>query len=152
MSSYDLFICSQAALRAKEDDGMFIYTLRRNRNDPRGRYDPYDLQVVSANTARKHNVYYTASASGVSKASLIYLFLIKLFHGSISNYFYCVIPMFRMQRRMIEPDFVSRLKYPRMESRKPPRHLLCGGFGKKDFFASCMISQCSGNLGRVLDI
>ncbi|OWF46435.1 Dynein heavy chain 6, axonemal [Mizuhopecten yessoensis] len=50
----------------KEDDGEFLYCLPKWRKNRRARYDPYDLQVVSANTARSHKVYYTVTASFIT--------------------------------------------------------------------------------------
>ncbi|XP_078503488.1 dynein axonemal heavy chain 14 [Lissotriton helveticus] len=54
-------------LPMKNDGGEFVYGLPRNRNDPKARYNPYDLQVVSANTATRASEYWTISASYVSK-------------------------------------------------------------------------------------
>ncbi|XP_053163841.1 dynein axonemal heavy chain 14 isoform X5 [Hemicordylus capensis] len=51
----------------KKDDGEYIYCLIRNRDDLEGTYDPYDLQVVSANMARQSKEYWTITASYVSK-------------------------------------------------------------------------------------
>ncbi|KAL8598272.1 hypothetical protein ACOMHN_035222 [Nucella lapillus] len=59
-------LTEKEALKAKEDDGKFLYCLPRNRNHPRARYNPYDLQVVSANTAHAHSVYWTVSASYIT--------------------------------------------------------------------------------------
>ncbi|XP_026551198.1 dynein heavy chain 14, axonemal [Pseudonaja textilis] len=51
----------------KKDDGEYIYCLIRSRDDPKAAYNPYDLQVVSANMARRSKEYWTISASYVSK-------------------------------------------------------------------------------------
>ncbi|XP_041352994.1 dynein heavy chain 6, axonemal-like isoform X2 [Gigantopelta aegis] len=51
---------------AKEDDGKFVYCVLRNRDNPRARYDPYNLQVVSADKARSQRKYWTVSASSVT--------------------------------------------------------------------------------------
>ncbi|XP_058025838.1 dynein axonemal heavy chain 14 [Ahaetulla prasina] len=51
----------------KKDDGEYIYCLIRSRDDPKAAYNPYDLQVVSANMARQSKEYWTISASYVSK-------------------------------------------------------------------------------------
>ena len=48
------------------DKGIFVYALPRDRNNPRGRYNPYDLQVVSAQEARDRKMYFTASATSVT--------------------------------------------------------------------------------------
>ncbi|KAH9496161.1 Dynein heavy chain 6, axonemal [Bulinus truncatus] len=50
----------------KEDSGEFFYCLPRNHNNLRARYDPYDLEVVSANYARSQKMYFTISASYVT--------------------------------------------------------------------------------------
>ncbi|XP_055957039.1 uncharacterized protein LOC126821340 [Patella vulgata] len=50
----------------QEDSGDFLYCLPRNRHDPRAKYDPYDLQVVSPNEARLHKIYWTISASFIT--------------------------------------------------------------------------------------
>ncbi|XP_072106568.1 dynein axonemal heavy chain 6-like, partial [Mobula birostris] len=55
----------------KEDTGDFVYCLSRTLNDPRARYDPYNLQVVSAKTAKSYKTYWTISASHVSKVTSI---------------------------------------------------------------------------------
>ncbi|XP_078256078.1 dynein axonemal heavy chain 6-like [Rhinoraja longicauda] len=52
---------------AMEDNGDFVYCLSRTRNDPRARYNPYNLQVVPAKTAKLYKPYWTISASHVSK-------------------------------------------------------------------------------------
>ncbi|XP_069117336.1 dynein axonemal heavy chain 6-like isoform X3 [Argopecten irradians] len=54
----------------KEDDGDFVYCLPKWRKNRRARYDPYDLQVVSANTARSHKVYYTVTASFITTCTM----------------------------------------------------------------------------------
>ncbi|XP_077989551.1 dynein axonemal heavy chain 6-like [Glandiceps talaboti] len=54
-----------------EDDGEFLYALPRNRNDPRGRYDPFDLQVVSAHKARTAKQFFTLSATCVTMVRYI---------------------------------------------------------------------------------
>jgi len=54
----------------KQDNGDFVYCLPRNRKDPRSRYDPYDLQVVSPNESRTEKVYWTISASFVTRVRL----------------------------------------------------------------------------------
>ena len=51
----------------REDDGEFLYCLPRQRKNPRARYDPFDLQVVSANEAQKSDQYYTISASFITR-------------------------------------------------------------------------------------
>ncbi|XP_059157269.1 dynein axonemal heavy chain 6-like [Physella acuta] len=56
----------QGTDKIKEDNGTFFYCLPSNHQDPRARYNPYDLQIVSANTARSNNMYFTISASYVS--------------------------------------------------------------------------------------
>ena len=53
----------------KHDDGDFVYCLPRNRVNKRGRYDPYDLQVVSPNESRSEKIYWTVSASFVTRVS-----------------------------------------------------------------------------------
>lgn len=67
---YSVFCCWMKAakgLDAGQDDGSFVYALLRNRNDPRARYNPYDLQIVSAHEARSQPVYYSASAVGITR-------------------------------------------------------------------------------------
>ncbi|KAK3092231.1 hypothetical protein FSP39_000084 [Pinctada imbricata] len=53
--------------KCREDDGEFMYCLSRDRKNKRAQYDPYNLQVVSANEARKNKEYWTISASFVTK-------------------------------------------------------------------------------------
>ena len=66
-------------METKEDDGRFVYCVLRNRDNPRARYDPYNLQVVSADTARKEKKYWTISASSVTMVGnniwLIYIYI-----------------------------------------------------------------------------
>ncbi|CAL1542609.1 unnamed protein product, partial [Lymnaea stagnalis] len=52
--------------KPKDDTGEFFYCLPKNHKDPRARYNPYDLEVVSANTARSQKMYFTISASYVT--------------------------------------------------------------------------------------
>ncbi|XP_022090728.1 dynein heavy chain 6, axonemal-like isoform X2 [Acanthaster planci] len=49
-----------------EDPGEFVYALPRDRRNPRGRYNPYSLQVVSPQEARTSRMYFTASATAVT--------------------------------------------------------------------------------------
>ncbi|XP_044147930.1 LOW QUALITY PROTEIN: dynein axonemal heavy chain 14 [Bufo gargarizans] len=55
----------------KEDTGEFVYCLPRCQGQPTARYDPYDLQVVPAYTAVQCDVYWTVSASYVSKVMMV---------------------------------------------------------------------------------
>ncbi|KAM3930843.1 dynein axonemal heavy chain 14 [Leptodactylus fuscus] len=55
----------------KEDAGEFVYCLPRCQGQPTARYDPYDLHVVPAYTAVHCDVYWTASASHVSKVMMV---------------------------------------------------------------------------------
>ncbi|NXS99793.1 DYH14 protein, partial [Jacana jacana] len=50
-----------------KDTGEYIYCLQRNRNNFKVPYNPYDLQAVSTNTAMRNEVYWTVTASFVSK-------------------------------------------------------------------------------------
>ncbi|KAM4678867.1 dynein axonemal heavy chain 14 [Amazona ochrocephala] len=52
-----------------EDSGEYIYCLQPNGNNFKAPYNPYDLQVVSVNTAMHSKIYWTVSASYVSKFS-----------------------------------------------------------------------------------
>ncbi|XP_014806204.1 PREDICTED: dynein heavy chain 14, axonemal [Calidris pugnax] len=52
-----------------KDTGEYIYCLQRNRNNFKVPYNPYDLQAVSTNTAMQNEVYWTVTASFVSKFS-----------------------------------------------------------------------------------
>lgn len=68
----------------KNDDGQFLYCLPRNRDNPRGRYEPYDLQVVSANTARAQSLYWTVSASYITlvrNVHCIWFLVIQMYSG-----------------------------------------------------------------------
>ncbi|XP_070577565.1 LOW QUALITY PROTEIN: dynein axonemal heavy chain 6-like [Ptychodera flava] len=48
------------------DDGEFLYALPRNKDDPRGRYNPFDLRVVSAHKARSAKQFFTLSGTCVT--------------------------------------------------------------------------------------
>ena len=52
---------------SSQDDGDFTYALPRNRSDDKARYNPYDLECVSPHEARQQTVYYTGSASSVTR-------------------------------------------------------------------------------------
>nr|XP_015200682.1 PREDICTED: dynein heavy chain 14, axonemal isoform X2 [Lepisosteus oculatus] len=54
-----------------DNKGEYVYCLLRNRNDPKARYNPYDLQVVSAHTAKQSMQYWTVSASYIVKVSAL---------------------------------------------------------------------------------
>lgn len=62
------FLYCQRPLLLK-DSGEYVYCLRRGRDNPEAPYNPYDLQVVSANTARHAKEYWTVTASFVSKVT-----------------------------------------------------------------------------------
>lgn len=55
---------------AKEDDGEFFYCLPKNEDKLKAQYNPYDLQVVSANVALSKQMYFTISASYVTMVSV----------------------------------------------------------------------------------
>ncbi|NXF69959.1 DYH14 protein, partial [Ciccaba nigrolineata] len=50
-----------------KDSGEYIYCLERNRKNFKVPYNPYDLEVVSTNTALQNKEYWTITASFVSK-------------------------------------------------------------------------------------
>ncbi|XP_028903273.1 dynein heavy chain 14, axonemal isoform X3 [Ornithorhynchus anatinus] len=56
---------------ALQDDGEYVYCLLRHRNNPKTFYNPYDLQVVSANTARNCREYWLITASYISKVTRV---------------------------------------------------------------------------------
>ncbi|XP_066451266.1 dynein axonemal heavy chain 14 isoform X2 [Eleutherodactylus coqui] len=55
----------------KEDTGEFVYCLPKCQGNPTARYDPYDLQVVPAGSAVQCDIYWTVSASHVSKVLMV---------------------------------------------------------------------------------
>eukprot|EP00058_Branchiostoma_floridae_P021106 XP_002606596.1 hypothetical protein BRAFLDRAFT_72653 [Branchiostoma floridae] len=57
----------------QEDDGSYLYALLRERHDTRARHNPYNLQVVSANTARANSAFHTVSASYVTLRCLLHI-------------------------------------------------------------------------------
>ncbi|XP_052105827.1 dynein axonemal heavy chain 6-like isoform X2 [Mytilus californianus] len=59
----------QSQKTIKEDDGEFLYCLPKNRKNKRARYMPYDLQIVSANEARSQPIYWTISASYITRCT-----------------------------------------------------------------------------------
>lgn len=71
--------------KMKEDDGEFLYCLPRQRKNPRARYDPFDLQVVSPNEAQKSDQYYTISASFITRVNL-FVASKKIFNKSVKMY------------------------------------------------------------------
>ena len=77
----------------KQDDGEFVYCLPRERKNKRARYDPFDLQVVSPNESRSAKIYWTISASfvtRVSKTEIIRKYmalLIKCYHDILHRSF-----------------------------------------------------------------
>uniref|UniRef100_A0A2K6KAH3 Dynein axonemal heavy chain 14 n=1 Tax=Rhinopithecus bieti TaxID=61621 RepID=A0A2K6KAH3_RHIBE len=52
-----------------EDDGEFVYCLPRK--SPKALYNPYDLQVVSAHTAKHCKEFWVITASFISKRYLV---------------------------------------------------------------------------------
>lgn len=72
----------QERAKMKEDDGEFLYCLPRQRKNPRARYDPFDLQVVSPNEAQKSDQYYTISASFITRV-IIFVASIMTFTNKI---------------------------------------------------------------------
>lgn len=75
----------QERAKMKEDDGEFLYCLPRQRKNPRARYDPFDLQVVSPNEAQKSDQYYTISASFITRV-IIFVASIMTFTNKILQY------------------------------------------------------------------
>ncbi|XP_064811633.1 dynein axonemal heavy chain 6-like [Oncorhynchus masou masou] len=56
----------------KKDPGEYVYCLMRNRGDPKIQPNPYDLQVVSVQTAKQSCQYWTVSASCIFKAAEVH--------------------------------------------------------------------------------
>ncbi|XP_036818628.1 dynein heavy chain 6, axonemal [Oncorhynchus mykiss] len=56
----------------KKDPGEYVYCLMRNRGDLRIQPNPYDLQVVSVQTAKQSCQYWTVSASCIFKAAEVH--------------------------------------------------------------------------------
>ncbi|XP_046903615.1 dynein axonemal heavy chain 6-like [Hypomesus transpacificus] len=54
-----------------EDTGEYIYCLKRFRHDTSMQSNPYDLQVVSVQTAKQNLQYWTVSASSIFKVSVL---------------------------------------------------------------------------------
>ncbi|KAM9003084.1 dynein axonemal heavy chain 14 [Sarcophilus harrisii] len=54
-----------------KDDGEYVYGLLRNRNEYRALYNPYEIQVVSANDARTCQEFWIITASFVSKITRV---------------------------------------------------------------------------------
>uniref|UniRef100_A0A7M4E560 Dynein axonemal heavy chain 14 n=1 Tax=Crocodylus porosus TaxID=8502 RepID=A0A7M4E560_CROPO len=63
-----------------KDSGEYVYCLRRGRDNPEAPYNPYDLQVVSANTARHSKEYWTVTASFVSKVDRSHTYSLDAFY------------------------------------------------------------------------
>ena len=57
-------------LNRHEDDGEFVYCVP-NESCKSSYVNPYDLGVISAKKVKKHDVYYTVSATYVSKVCLL---------------------------------------------------------------------------------
>ena len=57
-------------LNRREDDGEFVYCVP-NETCTGSYVNPYDLVVISAKKVKKHSVYYTVSATYVSKVCLL---------------------------------------------------------------------------------
>eukprot|EP00063_Salmo_salar_P092130 XP_014066965.1 PREDICTED: dynein heavy chain 14, axonemal isoform X3 [Salmo salar] len=55
----------------KKDPGEYVYCLMRNRGDLKIQPNPYDLQVVSVQTAKQSCQYWTVSASCIFKVSVL---------------------------------------------------------------------------------
>ncbi|KAM4770854.1 dynein axonemal heavy chain 14 [Rhinophrynus dorsalis] len=55
----------------KAETGEFVYCLPRCWENPKGRYDPYDLHVVPAAVAVHSGVYWTVSASQICKVHMV---------------------------------------------------------------------------------
>lgn len=53
-----------------EDSGEYVYCINRHVDDNLVQHNPYDLKVVSVQTAKQHNRYWTVSASYIHKVSL----------------------------------------------------------------------------------
>ncbi|XP_077196785.1 dynein axonemal heavy chain 14 isoform X2 [Paroedura picta] len=68
----DIQMLTFPKLPVHRDDGEYIYCLIRSREDPKAPNNPYDLQVVSANVARKSKEYWTVTASFVSKFTSVH--------------------------------------------------------------------------------
>ncbi|XP_031643456.1 dynein heavy chain 6, axonemal [Oncorhynchus kisutch] len=56
----------------KKDPGEYVYCLMRNRGDLKIQPNPYDLQVVSVQTAKQSCQYWTVSASCIFKAAEVH--------------------------------------------------------------------------------
>ena len=69
---------------AKEDPGDFVYAIPSSYINPKVEFNPYDLQVVSPHRARACNIYYTASASNITRVSLSLISYVCLFGAAVA--------------------------------------------------------------------
>lgn len=67
--AFHLLLTFQKYINQFEDSGEFLYALPRDRFNLRGRYNPYNLQVVSAQEAKAALNYFTASAHAITMVS-----------------------------------------------------------------------------------
>lgn len=59
----------QRGLCVQQSGSDFVYCLRRDLGDLKRRYDPYDLEIVASERARRLGTYHTVSAFSVSQVS-----------------------------------------------------------------------------------
>lgn len=74
-----------------QDDGEFVYCLLRYGGLKNPKYDPYDLVPVSSNEIQKNKLYYTISASYITKvyvlSTILTASLWALFFGHLLDLF-----------------------------------------------------------------
>ncbi|XP_041927364.1 dynein heavy chain 6, axonemal-like isoform X2 [Alosa sapidissima] len=54
-----------------EDTGEYVYCIKRSGDNDLIQYNPYDLKVVSVQTAKQHSHYWTVSASYIHEVSVL---------------------------------------------------------------------------------
>ncbi|XP_063079957.1 dynein axonemal heavy chain 6-like [Engraulis encrasicolus] len=59
----------QGGSHGTQDTGEYVYCIRRNEGDVQ--YNPYELKVVSVQTAKQHSRYWTISATCVQEVSVL---------------------------------------------------------------------------------
>ncbi|XP_039385897.1 dynein heavy chain 14, axonemal isoform X4 [Mauremys reevesii] len=128
-----------------KDSGEYIYCLRRSRNNPKAPYNPYDLQVVSANSARHNKEYWTITASFVSKFSVVHkaeeMEIIPVMEWLCERQLYYMICNFNVfsNVRMKKYFFTWKINVRRAKTTKSKTMMYNQLFLADELFLSCLL-------------
>ncbi|KAM9212758.1 dynein axonemal heavy chain 14 [Dugong dugon] len=126
-----------------KDDGEYVYCLTRS--NPKVPYNPYDLQAVSANTARHCKEFWIITASFISKVTKVgdteEIELLPITEWLMERKCYYLLQTYKIFFNFrINKAFVTwKINVKRIKTEKSRSFLCCHLFWADESFQSCLL-------------